>query len=484
MGPLNAADFLAALLFLYVCVTFYGHITRRGHSYPPGPPSWPIIGNLFDVPKESPWIAYRDMSDKYGDVICLRIFGQVVVVLSSLSAVKDLLEKRGEAYADRPTLPIVEITEMDWLLPNARKGDSWREGRKVLDRSLRPGATISYRQMMQENTYWFLAQLLATPKDFRDHIDLLQGKLVMSLAYGYDLKKGDKMIAAAVKATEVMSPLILPGAVLINHLPFLRHIPSWVPWFSYEPLARLGRELGDKMKNEPINFVKSAIHNGSAVQSLSSELLREIENLTGSERRKQEEIVKPDLTLYAFLDNSASFFLTCTIKTVSSMSSLFLALVLFPQVQRRAQQELDIVIGRDRLPTFDDRPRLPYLEAICKELMRWQMVTPLGLPHASCQDDIYKGYFIPKGTTMVANAWAILHDPETYPDPEEFKPERFLDKDGSFRDDPTLGLVFGVGKRICPGRHFVDATLFIVISSVLSVFNVTKAKDENGNDIL
>ena len=78
---------------------------------------------------------------------------------------------------------------------------------------------------------------------------------------------------------------------------------------------------------------------------------------------------------------------------------------------------------------------------------------------------------------------AILHDPEIYPDPEEFKPERFLNPDGSVRDDPTLSLVFGAGKRICPGRHFVDATIFIFTSSVLSVFNVTKAKDENGHDI-
>ena len=78
---------------------------------------------------------------------------------------------------------------------------------------------------------------------------------------------------------------------------------------------------------------------------------------------------------------------------------------------------------------------------------------------------------------------AILHDPETYPDPEEFKPERFLNEDGTVRDDPTLSLVFGAGKRICPGRHFVDATVFIVTSSVLSAFNVTKAKDENGNEI-
>jgi cytochrome P450 len=99
---------------------------------------------------------------------------------------------------------------------------------------------------------------------------------------------------------------------------------------------------------------------------------------------------------------------------------------------------------------------------------------------------------------MIANTWyvsithltfilrcfrAVLHDPELYPDPEEFKPERFLNNDGSVRDDPTFALAFGIGKRICPGRHFVDATLFIVTSSVLSIFGVTKAKDENGNEI-
>jgi cytochrome P450 len=76
-----------------------------------------------------------------------------------------------------------------------------------------------------------------------------------------------------------------------------------------------------------------------------------------------------------------------------------------------------------------------------------------------------------------------LHDPETYPDPEEFKPERFLNEDGSVRDDPALSLAFGVGKRICPGRHLVDSTVFIVTASVLSAFNVTKAKDKNGNEI-
>jgi len=216
------------------------------------------------------------------------------------------------------------------------------------------------------------------------------------------------------------------------------------------------------------------MHNGTAVHSLASEHLQNLESLVGSERQRQEEVIKSTL---------GSLYLAGSDTTISSMHSFFMALVLYPQVQRRAQAEIDVVIGRDRLPTFDDRPRLPYIGALCKELMRWQMVGPIGSPHSSSKDDFYKGFFIPKGSIMVANAWAILHDPEIYPDPEEFKPERFLNEDGTVRDDPRLALAFGVGKRICPGRHLVDATLFIVASSVLSVFNVAKAKDENGNEI-
>ena len=78
---------------------------------------------------------------------------------------------------------------------------------------------------------------------------------------------------------------------------------------------------------------------------------------------------------------------------------------------------------------------------------------------------------------------AVLHDPELYPDPEAFKPDRFLNEDGTCRDDPMIHLAFGAGKRICPGRHFVDATLFVVTASILSVFKVTNVKDKNGNEI-
>ena len=199
---------LAFFFFLYLLSVFRDHKRRRGLPYPPGPPSRPILGNLLDIPKDTPWAAYADISKKYGrrehsrdaclhklkfafqgDVICFRVFNQVIIVLCSLSATKDLLEKRGEIYSDRPTLPILEMyivssrssaiitfpisrIDMDWFVPNMGMSEFWREGRKLLDRSLRPGAAMLYRQMMQEKTCWFLAQLFASPKDFHHHIEL------------------------------------------------------------------------------------------------------------------------------------------------------------------------------------------------------------------------------------------------------------------------------------------------------------------------
>jgi len=467
-------DIVMVSVFFPLLFAFRDHLRRRGSPYPPGPTPWPVIGNLLDIPKESQWIAYTEMSKKHGDILYLQVFGQVIVVLCSLSAVKDLLEKRGEICSDRPTLPMHRIMEVDWLLSVTEYGERWREGRKIADRSLRPGAISLYHQRIEEKTRAFLRQLLASPAEFRGHIELFQGNIIMSLVYGYDLKVNDKIVEAPVQLGHILARLVLPGAALVNTFPFLRHIPSWIPWLSYEPLAREGRELGRRTMNEPIDFVKNAMQDGTAVLSLAREQLLEVENLKGPENHVQENIVKQAL---------GSMYQAGVDTTVSSMTSLFVVLTLYPEVQKRAQAQIDSVISRDRLPTFEDRSRLPYIEAICKELLRWQMVLPLGFPHASTEDCVYRGFFFPKGSIIVANSWAILHNPDLYPDPEAFKPERFLNEDGTFRDDPTISLAFGGGRRICPGRHLVDPTLFIVTACVLSVFNVTKARDQNGHEI-
>jgi len=159
--------------------------------------------------------------------------------------------------------------------------------------------------------------------------------------------------------------------------------------------------------------------------------------------------------------------------TVSTLRTFFLAMALNPHVVRKAQAELDNVLGGDRLPDFSDQDSLPYISAITKELFRWGCPLPIGVPKRVVDDDTYNGYFIPAGTTMIENVWAIFHDESIYPSPRTYDPERYL-KDGKL--DPHVKdpeeRVFGSGRRICPGRHFAIRTIFLNIACILTLFDI------------
>ena len=123
-------------------------------------------------------------------------------------------------------------------------------------------------------------------------------------------------------------------------------------------------------------------------------------------------------------------------------------MVLNPKVMKKAQEELDRVIGKGQLPDFSDKDSLPYIDALVKEVLRWNVPVPISAPNRAMQDDIYRGYIIPEGAIVIQNVWAICRDPNIYPDPEAFNPDRFL-KDGKI--DPLVfnpeDRVFGTGRR-------------------------------------
>ncbi|KAI9448698.1 cytochrome P450 [Lactarius psammicola] len=465
-------DLFAIVSFLVALSSIRDYRRRRGLPYPPGPRQLPLIGNLLDVPNNFSWLAYTELSKKYGDILSLHIFGRDFIVLNTTKATKDLLEKRGDIYSDRPVVQIFEMMQYWWLVPFARYSDFWRQARKVLDPGFRPGALMAHRPMVQTKTRTFLTRLLASPDEWEAHIERLQGELIFSITYGYDIKeRHDRKLDAARQLAKLTSESALPGALLVNEIPLLRHIPEWLSWFSFKPFARFGYNLGQEVVYEPMRFAKESLLNGTAQPSLALECLRQTEQLSDPEREKAEEVIAGTL---------GSMDAAGTDTTVAAILSLLIAVLLNPDVQTRAQHELDAVTGRERLPTFEDRPRLPFVAAMCKEVLRWRPTVPLSIPHATIKDDIYDGFFIPKGAVVIANTWRILHDPAVYPEPDAFKPERFLDKEGKFRDDPILSSTFGYGRRICPGRHFAEMTIFIVAASLLSVFNIEKGRDAGG----
>jgi len=148
-------------------------------------------------------------------------------------------------------------------------------------------------------------------------------------------------------------------------------------------------------------------------------------------------------------------------------------MTLYPEVQRKAQAEIDGVIGNDRLPEFSDEDALPYLQAVLKEVLRWHPVTPLSVTHRVTQSDIYEGYFIPAGSIVIPNVWGMLHDPDTFPEPDRFYPERWF-----FPGVPAFPMqAFGFGARLCPGRSFARRSIWATMAGILAAFDITPTED-------
>ena len=164
-------------------------------------------------------------------------------------------------------------------------------------------------------------------------------------------------------------------------------------------------------------------------------------------------------------------------------------MIAFPEVQRQAQAEIDAVVGRDRLPTFADAPRLPYVCAIIKEILRWRPAGPFGIPHTATEEDWYEGMYIPKGTVCISNLWHCNHDRAVFgEDADEFRPERHLDNKGELLPGPLetnqAGHVsFGFGRRICVGKELALESLFINTARTLWATRMERARDGSGKDV-
>jgi cytochrome P450 len=170
---------------------------------------------------------------------------------------------------------------------------------------------------------------------------------------------------------------------------------------------------------------------------------------------------------------------------------MLLLAVAYPHIVTTAQEELDRIIGPNRLPTFTDEPNLPYIRSIIKETQRFRPVAPQGFPHATSKDDEYKGHLIPAGTVVLANSYSVHFDPKRHPDPQEFKPERWMSgawdisaAEAAAQKDPARRdhFAYGVGRRICPGIHVAENSLFLLVSRVLWGFSIGN-EVENGRKV-
>jgi cytochrome P450 len=166
-----------------------------------------------------------------------------------------------------------------------------------------------------------------------------------------------------------------------------------------------------------------------------------------------------------------------------------LAMIAHPEFQKRAQAELDAVVGRSRTPTFSDASTLPYIQALVRETLRWRPVIPLGIPHNTTEDDWYEGMFIPKGAMCFVNLWKCHHDPAFYgDDAASFNPERFLDAHGGIVPGPADTrdeghCAYGFGRRVCVGKQLANNSLFIAIATILWAASLERVRNDSGEEV-
>ncbi|CAI7574648.1 unnamed protein product [Penicillium glandicola] len=467
--------FLGALV-LYVAKTLLSR-QRSGGSLPPGPRRTPVLGNISDLPPPGAqdWLHWLQHKEVYGPVSSITVLGQTIVILNDVKSATELLVKRSSIYSSRPKLVFAsEMAGWEDFLAMQTYSPRFRSHRKAMQPCIGSESAVAQFNHLQEvETHRFLFRVLEDQAKLIEHIQTEAGAIILKIAYGYTIEphKRDPLVHIANLALDHFSKACVPGAWLVDIIPALKHVPSWLPGAGFKRTAQAWKKNLTAVVERPCEFVHRQIEDGRYEPSYLSNLFK----TTGFPARGSEDEFVAKYTAAALYTGGAD-------TTVCALECFFLAMTIYPEVQGKAQEEIDRVLGPYQLPTVADRSRLPYVDAVVKEVLRWHPVAPMGLPHASSEDDTWGGYFIPKGSLLMANIWAMTHDPTVYHDPMIFKPERFLGIDGREPESDPHDLVFGFGRRICPARILADITLYLSAAQSLAVFNIAKAV-EDGKEI-
>ncbi|THH18293.1 hypothetical protein EW146_g2666 [Bondarzewia mesenterica] len=477
LDTFNVIIAVAAAAALLLALT--GLVSKRARHLPlpPGPKApWFGLGSVW-TPTIQPWrttqiggklmVWYWSIwilqfhmtharASITGNIIYLYAFGNPIIVLNSGEAADDLLNKREwDRTSPCRRCPMKLVAETSGSLPKTLQ---FSRRITVPRHTISAGACASPESGSQPGKFYVLKPSTR-----------LAAAIIMKISYGHDVAEDDDIyVTLAKRALHGFTRTGVYGTFLVDYIPLLKYLPGWLPYADFKTKAKEWRKDAEAMLDQPFNMVEKQMASGTATLSFTAIELERSREL--AEDPYLEKVIKnvagmsyagdylPVLYL-RFLQISLSFPSAGADSTVSTAMSFLLAMTIQPEVQLKAQAELDRILGHDRLPQFEDRSSPPFIDCILWKCLRWNPVTPLASAHYTTENDIYDGYLIPKGTAIFPNIWCILHDEGKYPATLEFKPERFenMKRNAEMDINPLPMAAFGFGRRF---------------------YDITKAKDK------
>ncbi|KZO99759.1 cytochrome P450 [Calocera viscosa TUFC12733] len=461
------------LVVLLVVVIIRDVHYRRTCRLPPGPTGLPLLGNLLQLPAQFLHFKLHTWSKQYGPFYTFWVGSQPYAVISSVEVGADVLDRMSAVTSHRPKMIkprefFFRGTITFWI----DRGLLLRGHRRSMHASLNVQSTARFNHMQTDDAAVLTLGLLQHPeKKFHEHIHRFAGSVVLRSIYGGEAipivgpdssKRIEQLTDEAMHAT-------MPQHSVVDTFPVLKPLIERVKW-----LRKEADDWFEAMKGEAEQLYNAALPvDAWDAPTIVHDVNTNMEKYGVSKREA------------VFM--AVSLFMAGQETSHTSLRVFALAMLHHPDVVRAAQAQLDTVCG-ERAPTFRDRDRLPYVEALVKETLRWRPAVPLSLPHTASEDFEYRGRVVRKGTVLLDNLWSQTRDPSVYSDPESFDPTRFLDESGRLRP-VTPGshldqLGFGHGRRICPGKDFAINSLFIACAHMLWAFDFQWPVDEHGKTLM
>ncbi|KAF4592240.1 O-methylsterigmatocystin oxidoreductase [Ophiocordyceps camponoti-floridani] len=453
--------------------------TRPAGKLPPGPKPLPLLGNINDlppkgIPEYQHWLKHMR---SYGPLSSITVLGQTTVIFHDRQAAHELLERTAKKMSGRPRLVFgPKLCGFDRILINKQPDDeSFRCHRRLMQTQFGSSSAVAgYHDVLEAEVKVLLLRIWRQPERTLEILKTVTGSIILRVTYGYavDQEKKDPLLDIVGRMMEDLSVAFTALAWLVDLIPALQYLPSFLPGMGFKKTAEECKKTSLAVEDIPYAFTRRQMESSNSRPSYVSRLLQDSsrDGLGPEEKAANEDDIK--CTACIIFGGGAD-------TTSASLNAFVLAMTLNPEIQRKAQKEIDSLTGSTRLPSFEDRSQLPYIDAIVTETLRWLPVAPMGTAHMATEDVFYNGYLIPKGAQLVPSIWWFTHDPDVYRDPDSFDPDRYAARN---EPDPRA-TVFGFGRRRCPGMYFAEANLFIIVAQMLAVFTIGKVVGEDGKEV-
>uniref|UniRef100_A0A8C4Z716 Uncharacterized protein n=1 Tax=Gadus morhua TaxID=8049 RepID=A0A8C4Z716_GADMO len=463
---------LSVLIFIFVFLILADYLRNISPSdFPPGPWTLPIIRDTYRVDPNKMHLNFEKLAVKYGPIFSLQILGGRVVVVNGYKLMREVLVKRGEDYADRPGLPILyDVIGTKGLLMSS--GISWKQQRRFALYTLRNfglGKTRLEPTIQQECQYLIesFAQQQGAPSDPRTALIKATSNFISCLLFGERFEYTDKKHQSIVEDFREILQL-QGGRGLYNTFPWLvKHFPG--PHRGVFTLTRrVLSYIEERVKEHRVDHDPSLPRD--YIDCFLTEMLKVCVcvHLGGTQQFLKDVHCTMDL------------FLAGTETTTTTLQWGLLFMAHYPDIQKKVQAELDIVVGSSRQPSISDRDSTPYTYSVIQETQRMGNILPLNIVRLTNRDTPLGKYTIPKGTVVMATLNSVLHDETVWETPHSFNPQHFLDQDSKARKREAF-LPFSAGKRVCPGEQLARMELYIFLSSLLQRFSFSAPPGEKLN---